>query len=179
MIPRAALLFIPVLCAASAVHGEPLAPGADAPLCPEQLVCMSPCELEELYRSAEPGPIPNGYARGKAIRYAGTSKAVRASKMTGLVWHGKWFDCTDGTLLNEWCFGVKAIRAQVSYGPSWLDGRPSIIMDYGATSTVWRDVRDELRQIGPGLYLGLMYQRKCPCPKFKMFFALQTDCCGE
>ncbi len=93
-----------------------------------------------------------------------------------MVWKGKWFDECDGTLLNEWCFGVKRVQAKVGYGDSWLDGRPAIIMDYSETSTVWRGVRDELRQVGPGLYLGLMYESQCPCPKFKMFFALETSC---
>jgi hypothetical protein len=140
---------------------------------------MSRCELEQLYLQAEPGPVPTGYARGKALRWAGHRWAASASRLTGLLWHGKWFDDGDCTLLNEWCFGVKAIRAQVYCGPSWLDGRPAIIMDYSDTSTVWRDVRDELRQVGPGLYLGVMYQRKCPCPKFKMFFALELESCQE
>jgi hypothetical protein len=46
-------------------------------------------------------------------------------------------------------------------------------MDYGATSRVWADVRDEVREVAPGLYLGAMFRRRDPQPQFKMFFALQ------
>ena len=61
-------------------------------------------------------------------------------------------------------------------GPSCLDGKPSIVMDYGETSLVWADVRDEVREVAPGLYLGRMYRLK-PCgPEFQMFFALQACC---
>ena len=77
------------------------------------------------------------------------------------------------TLVNQWC-GFRAIKARVYYGPSWLDGQTSIIMDYQETSKVWADVRDEVREVAPGLYLGLMYHRK-PCePQFKLYFALET-----
>jgi hypothetical protein len=135
---------------------------------------MSCEELEQLYCRSCPGPAPNGTTRGVAIRYAGTDRCVRHAKITGILWHGKQFDACAGTLLNRWCLGVKAIKAQVYCGESWLDGKPSLIMDYSETSHVWRKVRDELRQVCPGLYLGVMYERKDCEPKFKMFFALEV-----
>jgi hypothetical protein len=47
-------------------------------------------------------------------------------------------------------------------------------MDYHETSRVWVDVRDEVREVAPGLYLGRMYRRK-PCgPEFQFFFALEA-----
>jgi len=145
-----------------------------APLCAEQLVRMSREELECLYRSSPPGPIPCGYARGLAVRWPGTCLAVPNARLTHVLWKGKLFDNCSATLLNRWCFGKHAIQAQVGPGPSWLDGGPSIIMDYGETSHVWRRVRDELRQVGPDIYLGVMYLRNCPEPKLKMFFVLET-----
>jgi hypothetical protein len=63
------------------------------------------------------------------------------------------FDDAGVGLVNQW-LGVRAVRASVGYGPSWLDGGPSIVVDYAATSRVWRDVRDEVREVAPGLYLG-------------------------
>jgi hypothetical protein len=93
--------------------------------------------------------------------------------LTRALWHGKVFDCAGAGLVNQWC-GFRAIRAEVYYGPSWLDGRPAIVMDYSRTSKVWADVRDEVREVAPGLYLGRMYRRK-PCgPAFRMYFALQA-----
>jgi hypothetical protein len=139
----------------------------------EQLARMSWQELECLYRQSPPGTIPDGYARGRPLYDPQAPLTATRSRVTRLLWHGKHFCAADGTLVNQWC-GFKAIRAEVGYGPSWLDGAPSIVMDYGHTSRVWADVRDELREVAPGLYLGAMYQRRDGGAKFKMFFAL--DC---
>jgi hypothetical protein len=144
-----------------------------AALCLEDLTRMSWPDLEKLYRGAEAGPIPEGYLRGRAVycpcdRHAG----VRAAA-TRTLWHGKAFDGHSGTLVNQW-LGVRAIRARVCYGPSWLDGETSIVMDYGGTSRIWADVRDEAREVAPGLYLGRMYRRTPSGPQFQFFFALEA-----
>ncbi len=138
---------------------------------------MSRGELECLYRVSAPGPIPHGYAPGIAIRWPGTVCAVPNARVTGLLWHGKLFDECGTSLVNRWAGGRYALNAQVSVGDSWLDGGPSIIMDYRATSRAWRTVRDELRQVGPDLYLGIMFLDQCPQPKLKMFFALDVCPC--
>jgi hypothetical protein len=165
---------------AGCLLAAPLAPAHEPYHCGLSLDClaqMSPCQLEMLYRQAEPGGIPVGFAPGRAIYLPDSFLCRTRSKTTNFLWRGKEFHPEDCTLINQWC-GLKAIKARVYYGPSWLDGKPSIIMDYSQTSHVWRDVRDELREVAPGLYLGRMYQRRQPCPKFKMFFALKTPCCG-
>ena len=56
--------------------------------------------------------------------------------------------------------GVHAIVAKVYKGPSWLDGKECIVLDYSETSFLAHWVRDEIRQIGPGLYLGKVYWGK-------------------
>ena len=44
------------------------------------------------------------------------------------------------------------------YGPSWLDGKQSIILDYSKDSPApFSVIRDEIRQIGPTQYLGRVY----------------------
>src|SRR4051812_24695476 len=149
------------------------APGAIHSL--DQLAQMSWPELEQLYCAAEPGEIPQGYTHGRAIYCPDSRFAGPRSRMTRALWHGKLFDATGSTLVNQWC-GFRAIRAQVCYGPSWLDGKPSIIMDYSATSHVWANVRDEIREVAPGLYLGRMYRRKDCGPEFQFFFALEAGC---
>jgi hypothetical protein len=139
---------------------------------------MSWCELECLYRHAGPGTIPEGYACGRAIYCPGAPLTPARDRFTKALWHGKHFCAADGTLINQWCLGVRAIRARVDYGCSWLDGGPSIIMDYRGMSRVWGDVRDEIREVAPGLYLGLMYRDKSCPPQMKMFFALElTPAC--
>ncbi len=145
----------------------------------EQLACMSWDGLEQLYRQASPGTIPAGYARGRAVYCPGAFFTPTRSKITKALWHGKFFCPTDGTLVNQWSLGIQAIRARVGYGPSWLDGGPAIIMDYGGMSHIWNDVRDEIREVAPGLYLGVMYRRKAGQPQRKMFFVLELASCGE
>lgn len=151
---------------------------ADPDLTLDSLTHRNHEELQALYCGAQAGPIPQGYTRGLAFRRAGTCLAGPSTKMTGLLWHGKIFnDCTQ-SLQNQWCLGITAVEAKVGYGESWLDGQPAIIMDYRGTSPiVWRHVRDELRQIGPHLYLGAMFQEKHSCQQFKMFFALEIPPC--
>jgi hypothetical protein len=168
------------LAASAARSGAPdeAAVEVGPPLCLERLAQMSWCELEALYRQAEPGPIPDGYAPGRAIYCPGDPLTPARTRFTKAIWHGKHFCAADGTLINQWCLGIRAVRARVDYGPSLLDGKPSIIMDYsGMSRVVWSDVRDEVREVAPGLYLGLMYRRKGPCPQMKLYFALQLTPC--
>ncbi|HEY7422684.1 MAG TPA: hypothetical protein VH682_00355 [Gemmataceae bacterium] len=151
---------------------------ASANLSLEQLACMNWCELENLYHQASPGTIPAGYLRGRAIYCPGAFLTPTRDKMTQALWHGKHFCPVDGTLVNQWCLGTQAVRARVCYGESWLDGQPSIVMDYRGMAHVWKDVRDEIREVAPGVYLGLMYRCKAGQPRMKMFFALELSPCG-
>jgi len=183
--PSGALAF--VLIAAAAVSAQepaqPASPGVVpgcATHCPfslDQLACMDWPSLEALYRQANTGSIPVGYVRGRAIYCPDQALSGAKSAVVHVLWHGKDFDCASGTLVNQW-LGVKAIQARVCRGTSWLDGRPSIIMDYRGTSWVWNDVRDELREVAPGLYLGIMYRCKSCGPRMQMFFALEAPGCA-
>ena len=73
-----------------------------------------------------------------------------------LLWQGKVFEPDESTAVNRF-FGMRVIRGQLYQGPSWLDGGPSLVLDYSQTSRIYADNRDEIRQIAPGLFLGLMY----------------------
>jgi hypothetical protein len=171
-----AALIVLVCAAAASAGGDP------PPACPalsfEQLAAMPWAELEQLYRQAAPGAIPNGFARGRVVYPPCERHGGLKTTFAGLTWHGKHFCAADGTLVNQW-LGVRAIRARVGYGESWLDGRPAIILDYSCTSHVWADVRDETREVAPGLYVGAMYRHRCSEPYLKLFFVLQAEpgCC--
>jgi hypothetical protein len=170
-----ALAALPAVARAdgAAADAPPAGLAARPALCLADLARMSWPELERLYREAEAGPIPEGYLRGRAIYCPCDRLAGFRAAATGVLWHGKVFDGHSGTLINQWA-GVRAIRARVCYGPSWLDGNTSIVMDYSDTSRVWADMRDEAREVAPGLYLGRMY-RRTPCgPQFQFYFALQA-----
>jgi hypothetical protein len=56
--------------------------------------------------------------------------------------------------------GVRAIAAKVYKAPSWLDGNECIVLDYSQTSLVAHWIRDEIRLVAPGLYLGLVFWEK-------------------
>lgn len=140
----------------------------------DQLVRMGPEQLDRVYRQSGPGTVPGGRVRGRAILAPGTKLSAPASRFARVMWQGKVFRPEDGTAVNRF-FGVRIIRSRVYSGTSWLDGRPSMILDYEGTSLLYGKNRDEIRQVGPNLYLGLMYARTSPHPTRKMYFALQNQ----
>jgi len=86
-------------------------------------------------------------------------------------WQGKVFDAKKGLLKNRILpFGLNAIIAKVYKGPSWLDGKECIVLDYSDTSIVAQWIRDEIRQIEPGLYLGKVYWEKSRLIDFALKF---------
>ena len=54
-------------------------------------------------------------------------------------------------------WGWRMVEAAVVKGCSRLDGRECIVLDYAQRSFVANRIRDELRQIQPGVYLGKAY----------------------
>jgi hypothetical protein len=127
-----------------------------------QLMGMSQNDLDELFKKSSAGTMPNGEADGTAIVAPGTkyTKDV-ASFINHFAWQGKVFDAKKGVLKNRiTAFGLNAIIAKVYKAPSWLDGKECIVLDYSDTSLVAKWIRDEIRQIGPKLYLGKVYWGK-------------------
>ena len=137
------------------------------------LLKMSQTELDDLFKASQAGPIPDGPAEGTAIIAPGTTYSPEIAKLVSLfVWQGKTFDAAHGVLRNRILpLHLNAIVAEVYKGPSWLDGKECIVLDYSKTSTVAQWIRDEIRQIGPKLYLGKVYWDK----KRLIDFALQFD----
>lgn len=130
--------------------------------------------LDDLFASAEAGEVPVGKGNGQALIAAGTSATKPLLALVRLLaWRGKEFDPRSKSLRNLISpFGVRAITADVYVDSSRLDGRPCIVLDYSKTSWIARWVRDEIRQIGPGLYVGLVYVRSRRAP---LRFSLQFD----
>ena len=127
-----------------------------------QLLKMSQEQLDDLFKKSAAGKIPDGEADGTAIVAPGTkySKAI-AQLINHFAWQGKVFDAKKGVLKNKiLVLGLNAIIAKVYKGKSWLDGKECTVLDYSETSLVARRIRDEIRQIGPGLYLGKVYLGK-------------------
>ena len=156
---------------AAAVRGQGPGPAA-APTTMGQLARLTPEQLDALYRRSGPAAAPGGRVRGRALLAPGTALAGPISAGSRLFWQGKTFHAEDATAINHF-FGVPIIRGRVYPGPSWLDGRPSLILDYQGTSRLYAKYRDEIRRVGPDLYLGLMYDRTTAPPANRMYFAFQ------
>ena len=152
-------------------HAQSRDPAAGLTL--EGLVGMDREALDALYAQAGPGPIPDGRARGRLLARPGSRLARPISNAARVAWQGKVFLPERQMAINRF-FGLRMIRANLAYGPSWRDGRPAIILDYAETSRVYARNRDEVREVAPGLYLGLMYARTCPEPSLKLYFAIEA-----
>ncbi len=131
------------------------------PTVPEML-SMSQTQLDDLFTQAPAGEIPGGEARGTAIVAPGTTYSQDiANFISHFAWQGKVFDPTKGVLRNKILpFGLNAIIAKVYKGPSWLDNKECIVLDYSETSLLAHWVRDEIREIAPRIYLGKVYLGK-------------------
>lgn len=144
----------------------------------QSLACMTRSELEAIYRNAQPGNLPTGSVQGRSIILPEESFEGRRSRMANAMWKGKRFDSVNGAFVNQWAIG-RAVRGRAYLGESWLDGQPSLILDYAGTSPlIWRNSRDEMREVAPGLYIGFMHDRSCPCPRLRTVFILQS-CCSQ
>jgi len=127
-----------------------------------QLLKMSQAELDALFTASAAGAIPTGEARGTAIVAPGTTYGPNIAEfISNFAWQGKVFDGEKGVLRNRILpFGLNAIIAKVYKGDSWLDGKECIVLDYSDTSLLAHWIRDEIREIGPGMYLGKVYWGK-------------------
>jgi len=149
-------------------------------------------ELGGLY---EAGGVPanlavlNGSTRGRLLAVktldgtllAGLLRSVAGSRF--FPWEGKSFDTRakksghgDNRLKlpfyrGHW-FGFRT-----KIGKSLLDGSDCIVLDYDSVSNPRpvRRIRDELREVVPGLYMGpALWRRKKEGPLLLLWFALDT-----
>jgi hypothetical protein len=132
-----------------AVSGEPTL---------ASLTRMSQSELDELFARSSAGPIPVGVGDGRAIIAPGTPVGRRLQPLLRLAWRGKVFYPERQDLWNRiGPFGLLLAQAQVYEDGSWGDRKPVIVLDYSIASVPFRAIRDEIRQVAPGLYLGVVY----------------------
>ncbi len=119
------------------------------------LLATTAVELDSLYRQGTAGQLPNGDSKGTLILAPGSGLSHGlASVATLLVWQGKVFH-QEGFLLNKVLpFGLELVKAEVYPGTSWIDGKAAIVLDYAKTSFIAQKIRDEIREVAPGIYLG-------------------------
>ena len=128
----------------------------------DRLLTMSQEQLDALFTASPAGEIPKGEAEGTAIVAPGTTYSPTIARfISSFAWQGKVFDAEKGVLRNKILpLGLNAIIAKVYKGESWLDGKECIVLDYSDTSLLAQWIRDEIREIGPGVYLGKVYWGK-------------------
>jgi hypothetical protein len=121
---------------------------------------MTPAQLDELFASSPAGDIPVGRTRGTAAFWAGRRACKPFATYARLVlWQGKVFRPETHDLKNLLSpLSVPGLRADVYVGDSWFDGRPCIVLDYSKSSKAARQIRDEIRQVGPSEYVGMVYK---------------------
>ena len=136
------------------------------------LMKLSQVELDELFRNSPAGEIPNGEAEGTAIIAPGTKLEETAAKFIHMVaWQGKIFDAAKGELRNKiLVMGLTGFAAKVYKENSWFDGKECIVLDYSQTSLLAHWIRDEIREVSPGIYLGIVFWGKKKLIDFALKF---------
>ena len=142
------------------------------PLDPSQLQTMTPQELDELFKRSPAGAVPDGEADGTVLLASGTDLIGPLARLIHFVgWKGKVFDRERGELLNKISpLGIEAVRAKVYKEASWFDEKETIVLDYSDTSLVAQWIRDEIREVSPGVYLGLVFWERSKILHFALDF---------
>lgn len=157
-------------------HSKSKAPSTKKTPPLKQWLGMSRSELDLIYKQAKPGNIPQGDTFGTAILAGGPLPRLFANAAKILAWQGKVFDLfppnyNSGVVVNKVSpLGLKLIVAKTYLGESWMDGKETIIIDYSSTSLLASPIRDEMREVKPGLYLGKVWWGKTRI----LDFALET-----
>jgi hypothetical protein len=104
-------------------------------------------------------PCPAGQLRGTALFFPGTPACGPLARLIFLLaWKGKATEDPPRSLQNlVGPLGTEAIPALLSHDRSWVDGEECVLIDYSSTSTVAAMIRDEIRLVSPGLYLGVIW----------------------
>jgi hypothetical protein len=153
-------------------HGRDAQLSEEIPLTsPEQLAKLSVGELDQVFCLGEAVPIPPGFARGRLLVLLDNSLPRISTRIGNLIWKGKHF-CADGYFINQW-LGFRALHSCAAFEPSWCDGQPCVVLQYPPGTPLLGNMRDEVRQIAPCLFLARAYQR---CPRrLRGYIALQIE----
>jgi hypothetical protein len=122
-----------------------------------RLLKMSCEQLDQLFANSPAGSLPDGESRDSVIACTWFRK-VFAWLVHCLFWQGHVFDAKNGAVINRITpFSFRAVKGVLKPGKSLFDQKDCIAIDYTTTSFIARPIRDEIRQVAPGLYLGRVY----------------------
>lgn len=158
--------------------------------CAEDLRLLSQDELWDLYRNGSaPSSVraveghPAGLGLALIILSGGSVDRWlrRYSRSQRFPWHGKSFKALSDSEGWGWnrlavgpCLGVCPFR--VSIAPSRTDGAPALVVDYNVPRNPWwqRPMWDELREVFPGVFLGIAGLRLFGGYRRLAWFAVDT-----
>lgn len=151
---------------------------------------LSPAQLMDLFRNggapATLAPL-EGDPRGVGIGLHFWSQGLfdrmlrKRTKRPEFLWHGKSFRAksdTEGWGFNR--FGRGAVVGMFPFktglGNSVVDGKPCVIIDYNVPRNPWweRLTWDELREVSPGIFLGITTLRLFGRRPVTLWFAVDT-----
>jgi hypothetical protein len=155
------------------------------PLTLTRLASLDAEALGEIYAK---GTVPefhdlDGTPRGRMLAFAGPLGRGRPfhalQTFAGsryFPWDGKSFSSKGklGKGINRVRRVGDLFKFETRIGPSALDGKPCLILDYDLSSNPWviRQIHDELRQVSSRLYLGPAMWKTRTQPKLVLFFAI-------
>jgi len=129
-------------------------------------------ELDALYRGAKVSMsmhAADGALVGRMLAVRGIPGALAAplrrwAASPSFVWEGKTFQADSDTrgmghnrVSVPGVFGRQNLFPfETSFGPSAIDGKPTLILDYdlGVNPGYIRRIHDEIREVAPGIFLG-------------------------
>ncbi len=163
---------------------------AEAPLRAEDLRELSLDELMDLFRNGRaPTSLaaiegdPRGVGIGLHFWSLGwIDRWLRErTKAERFLWHGKSFRMkteTEGWGFNRTGRGpiLTVFPFKTSLGSSVIDGEPCVIIDYDVPRNPWweRLTWDELREVSPGVFLGVTTLRLFGRHRVSLWFAVDT-----
>ncbi len=151
----------------------------------EQWISLSREELDSIYEQSSAGELPAGDMRGTAIVTGSLLPRTLARVARLFAWQGKVFDIfsdngNSGVLINKVTpWSLNFIVAKVYRDKSWMDGEDTIVIDYGSTSFLASVIRDEIREVEPGLYLGKVWWKSTRILDFALSAPEQLSNNGE
>jgi len=184
----------------TAPHAFPAAPAASRPSAPahrpdrgagprtlDDLAALRPDALARLYRAAVTPAVPalDGDLVGRMLAVPVLPRWMfgalrRFAAWTRFPWRGKSFrarDAARGDGINRVFGDVRPrrwFRFETSLGPSRAGAFDAFQLDYDNPDNpgLIRAIKDEVREVAPGLYLGLAYVMWRQRPRLVLYFGL-------
>jgi hypothetical protein len=167
-------------------NGHAAAPAVAMPHDVDELLALEPPALEELYRAAEVPSIAalGGDLRGRMLAWPALSGLAAAvlralARSSRFPWRGKSFRSSSadaGEGVNRvFLDRLKLFRFTTHVGPSRAGDFDAVQLDYDHPGNPFfiRAIKDEIRELRPGLYLGQAYLEIGGRPRLLLYFGLQ------